>query len=216
MKTPFSNSKEWIACMSSPFLKQQTPTLQRMVTSFRLMKTTESVSASLKMPWTNLQPYRSNQLYALVKKTVDVPRLHGEIFLKLGLARYYKVLSFRGLKRRKVLLIECTPLEKVQQVIDERIKKGYALEPKGGESLPMLLRQTQRLRIDITGKILKDVMYPNSAYFITVLFDAHDPMTPFSFKISAAIGGTYFGNLNILSDKMKRGELFSSYFDPDM
>ncbi|KAL3858041.1 hypothetical protein ACJMK2_012657 [Sinanodonta woodiana] len=156
-----------------------------------------------------------NQVYAIVKKKSDVKLLHDEVLLNLGLARYYKILSFRDSKDHKVLLIECTPLAMVQHVIDERKKDGYILERNGGQSNPLLLRQEQRLRMNIAGNIEKDVTFPQVAYFITVLFGAQDQKTFFPFKIRGALGGTHFGNLTISSDNLKRGDLCHVHFDPE-
>ncbi|KAK3588680.1 hypothetical protein CHS0354_028888 [Potamilus streckersoni] len=156
----------------------------------------------------------SSQVYALVKKTADVKLLHDEVLLNLGLARYYKVLSFRDSKDLRSLLIECAPLAMVQHILDQRKKEGYVLERNGGQSNPLLLRQEQRLRMDITGNIEKDVTIPQVAYFITVLFGAQDQKTFFPYKIKGVLGGTHFGNLTISSDNLKRGDLCLVYFDP--
>ncbi|KAK3588682.1 hypothetical protein CHS0354_028890 [Potamilus streckersoni] len=159
-------------------------------------------------------PSPKNQLFALVKKTADVTLLHDETLLGFGLARYYKVLSFRDFKNIKAILIECIPMAKVKQVIEERKKEGYVLERNGGQSNALILRQEQRLRVDITGNIEKDVAIPQVAYFITVLFAAQDQKIFFPYKIKGTIEGTHFGNLIISSDNFKRGDLCSAYFDP--
>ncbi|KAK3588685.1 hypothetical protein CHS0354_028893 [Potamilus streckersoni] len=154
------------------------------------------------------------QLYVLAKKTSNVKLLHDEVLLNLGLARYYKVLSFRDSKDLRALLIECTPMEKVQQVINKRKKEGYVLERNGGQSNPLLLRQEQRLRMDLTENIEKDISIPQVAYFITVLFGAEDIKAFFPYKIKGTVGGSHFGNLTISSDNFKRRTLCSMHFDP--